>query len=61
MKKGKRTMKRMKDLASKKLSERQAKSVRGGVGMLLPAVQKIREASLDSQACDAGSKDAAKL
>jgi hypothetical protein len=61
MSKGKRATRRMKDLSSKKLSERQAKGVRGGVGMLLPAIQKVRGASLDSQACDAGSKDAAKL
>jgi len=61
MSKGKRAARKMKELPSKKLSARQAKNVRGGVGMLLPAVQKVREANLESQACDAGSKDAAKL
>lgn len=60
MAKGKRPTKRAKDLAAKKLTAKQAKNVRGGSGMLLPAVQKVREAAVGpgAQACDAGSKDA---
>lgn len=54
MTKNKRSPRRMKDLASKKLSEKQAKDVRGGGG----TIQKIRGANPGAQACDAGSKDA---
>ena len=60
MAKGKRPTKRVKDLAAKRLSAKQAKNVRGGIGLLVPAVQKVREAAIGSgpQACDGGSKDA---
>jgi hypothetical protein len=60
MAKGKRPTKRAKDLAAKKLTAKQAKNVRGGIGLLVPAVQKVREASIGpgSQACDGSSKDA---
>lgn len=59
MAKGKRATRRMKDLSSKKLSDRHAKDVRGGGGVLLPAVQKIRGASPGPQGCDGSSKDPA--
>jgi hypothetical protein len=54
MAKHKRSPRRMKDLASKKLTEKQAKEVRGGGG----AIQKIRGANPGAQACDGASKDA---
>ncbi|HEX7251400.1 MAG TPA: hypothetical protein VF376_00875 [Thermoanaerobaculia bacterium] len=61
MTKGKRPATRTKDLAAKNLTPKHAKNVRGGIGMLLPAVQKVREAAIGPgpQACDAGSKDPA--
>lgn len=61
MAKGKRPTKRAKDLAARKLTVKQAKNVRGGIGLLVPAVQKVREASVGAgtQACDGGSKDPA--
>ena len=60
MAKNKRSTRRMKDLASKKLTGKQAKNVRGGGSLLLPAVQKIREGGIGPgpQACDGSSKDA---
>jgi hypothetical protein len=60
MAKGKRPTKRVKNLATKKLTAKQATNVRGGIGLLVPAVQKVRGASLGPgpQACDGGSKDA---
>jgi hypothetical protein len=52
---------RVKNLTTKMLTGKRAKNVRGGVGMLLPAVQKVREAATNSsaQACDGSSKDPA--
>ena len=59
MPKSKRANSKAKDLRVRKLSQAQAKSVRGGGSLLLPAVQKIRGVSPGSQACDGSSKDPA--
>jgi hypothetical protein len=59
MPKGKRATRRMKNLTSKKLSDGHAKSIRGGGGALVPAVQKVRGATPGPQSCDGSSKDPA--
>ena len=57
----KRAARRIKNLTAKKLTQKQAKNVRGGIGLLVPAVQKVREAAINTGAlaCDGSSKESA--